>query len=78
VSEPKIFLLVGGPADGDKLELCGEPATYDVDGELYLRTILTESAFYRHSSLLPEPAVEEYLSTVKSEEDSPDGKRTSV
>ncbi len=62
------YLLIGGPAHGEELILCGQPETYDVDGELYLRTIAPAAAFYRHSSLLPEPAVEAYLSAVKSAE----------
>lgn len=61
------YLLIGGPAHGEELILRGQPETYDVDGEFYLRTLATETAFYRHSSLLPTPALDAYFAAVKSD-----------
>ncbi len=68
MSDPTTYLLIGGPAHGEELLLCGQPETYDVDGEMYLRTPAPGGAFYRHCSLLREPALEEYLSAVRAGE----------
>ena len=63
----RAYMLIGGPGHGEELVLYGQPETYDVDGELYLRTVAANAAFYRHSSLLPEPAAQEYLRAVSQE-----------
>jgi hypothetical protein len=66
MSEPTTYLLIGGPAHGEELILRGQPETYDVDGEMYLRTVAAGAAFYRHSSLLPESAIDAYLWAIGS------------
>jgi hypothetical protein len=66
MSEPTTYLLIGGPAHGEELILRGQPETYDVDGETYLRTVTSGAAFYRHSSMLLESAIDAYLWSVGS------------
>ena len=66
MSASKTYLLIGGPAHGEELILHSQPETYDVDGEMYLRTVSAGAVFYRHSSLLPASAIDAYLWAVSS------------